>query len=203
MLGTSGQYPNVQLFESWPNTAFEEASSDRSGKSAYVKLTGKPNPDLCITGGEAGGPDDDLQPLFEEYYNRAGMPAGDAQRTWFPEMVDVLRARWPGELSFEQLIALAAELDRMLQRIRSQRQVRTLVIRCHRCGDSGPAAAPDVTVRALILSLSRFGIVPTEQVKSLEKGWAAHRKRNGLDLYGNAAEPAAGGTTACVHPGGR
>jgi hypothetical protein len=34
----------------------------------------------------------------------------------------------------------------------------------------------------MILSLSRLGFAPAEQVKTLEKRWAAYRKQNGLNL---------------------
>ena len=127
------------------------------------------------------------------------MPAGDAHRTWFPEMVGTLRSRWRADLSFEQLIELACELDTMLHRIRSERNIHPPVFRCPRCGHVGEAAEPDVTVRAVILSLARFRIAPAEQVKGLEKRWAAHRKQNGLDLYGKATEPAGAGGPACTH----
>jgi hypothetical protein len=39
------------------------------------------------------------------------MPYGDAQRTWFPETLDVLRVRWRASLSFSEMIALRDELD--------------------------------------------------------------------------------------------
>lgn len=119
------------------------------------------------------------------------MPAGDAQRTWFPEMLDTLRTRWRADLSLDQLVELRGELDAMLHRIRSERQIRPPVIRCPRCGHVGEAAEPDVSVRARILSLGRCGMAPAEEVKALEKRWAAYRKKNGLDLYGKAAQPAA------------
>ena len=131
------------------------------------------------------------------------MPAGDAQRTWFPEMLDVLRARWRADMPFEELIGLAGELDAMLHQIRSERHVQTPVIRCPACGRVGPAAEPDVSVRATILSLGRFGIAPGGQVKALEKAWAAYRKRNGLDLYGRAADKADAGAPTCGHADGR
>jgi hypothetical protein len=54
----------------------------------------------------------------------------------------------------------------------------------------GEAAEPVVTVRAMILSLARFGIAPAEQVKMLEKSWAADRELKRLDLCGKPAEPA-------------
>ena len=127
------------------------------------------------------------------------MPAGDPQRTWFPEMLEILRARWHVGLPFAELIELRDELDTMLHRIRAERHIRPPVIRCPRCGHVGEAAEPDVTIRAMILSLGRFGMAPAEQVKTLERSWAAHRKQNGLDLYGKTAEPAKAGAPACAH----
>jgi hypothetical protein len=127
------------------------------------------------------------------------MPAGDPQRTWFPEMIEILRARWHVGLPVAVLIELRDELDTMLHRIRAARHIRPPVIRCSRCGQVGEAAESDVTVRAMILSLGRFGVAPAEQVKTLEKRWAAYRKQNGLDLYGKTAEPSGAGASVCAH----
>ena len=127
------------------------------------------------------------------------MPAGDPQRTWFPEMLEILRARWHVDLPFAELIELRDELDTMLHRIRAERHIRPPVIRCPQCGHVGEAAEPDVSVRAMILSLRRFGMAPAEHVKMLEKRWATYRKQNGLDLYGKTAEPAEAGSPACAH----
>ena len=38
------------------------------------------------------------------------MPSGDAQRTWFPEMVGRLRQRWQEGMSMSELISLRDEL---------------------------------------------------------------------------------------------
>jgi hypothetical protein len=51
----------------------------------------------------------------------------------------------------------------------------------------------------MILSLSRFGIAPAEHVKMLEKRWTAHRKQNGLDLFGRVAASSEG--LGCGHFG--
>lgn len=118
------------------------------------------------------------------------MPAGDPQRRWFPEMLEILRARWHVGLPIAEFIQLRDELDTMLHRIRGERNIRPPVIRCPRCGHVGEAAEPDVSVRAMILSLGRFGMASAGQVKTLEEQWAAYRKQNGLDLYGKTAEPA-------------
>jgi hypothetical protein len=49
------------------------------------------------------------------------MPLGDAQRTWFPEMVKRLRSEWHEGLSMSGLIGLRDELDGTLHRIRASR----------------------------------------------------------------------------------
>ena len=43
------------------------------------------------------------------------MPSGDAQRTWFPEMVVRLQSKWHEGVSMPTLISLRDELDGMLQ----------------------------------------------------------------------------------------
>ena len=41
------------------------------------------------------------------------MPAGDAQRTWFPEIVAVLRRDWNRSMSMAKLIELRDQLNRV------------------------------------------------------------------------------------------
>lgn len=125
------------------------------------------------------------------------MPAGDAQRTWFPELVAVLRREWSPHLSMEELIALRNRLDTMLQSIRSERGILTPMMTCSSCGSTGHAAAPQVSVRALILALARFDIASADEVRLLEKSWNRYRGKKGLDLYGREA----GRTAAAIGPG--
>jgi hypothetical protein len=112
------------------------------------------------------------------------MPAGDASRTWFSEMIDALRQAWKSEMAWEQVIALRDRLDAMLKEIRFSRGVRPPTIWCPVCNQRTQQAAPSVSVRALILELGRFGIVGAVEAKSLEKRWAKHRKENSLDRNG-------------------
>ena len=95
------------------------------------------------------------------------MAAGDAQRVWFPEMIEALRSEWHHGMSFEATVELRDELDAMLQRIRSERHIRPPVFKCPHCGHVGEGAQPHVSVRAMILSLVRFDIVGAEQTKTL------------------------------------
>lgn len=115
------------------------------------------------------------------------MAAGDPQRVWFPEMLARLRCEWNSQMSFLALIGLRDKLDSMLQQIRSERHIVPPVLRCPTCGTTGPSADPHVSVRALILSLGRFGITSQKDTKRIERGWAVHWLQNRLDLYGRAS----------------
>jgi hypothetical protein len=124
------------------------------------------------------------------------MPSGDAQRTWFPEMILRLQAEWHAGMSMSALVGLRDELDGALQRIRAGRNIQTPIITCSKCGLTGPAAEPHVSVRALILALARFEIASKDQTRALEKEWAAYRKQHQLDVEGKAT---AGGLESCPH----
>jgi hypothetical protein len=115
------------------------------------------------------------------------MPSGDAQRTWFPEMVVRLRAEWQAGMSILEVISLRDELEGMLHRIRGSRNIRTPIITCHRCGLTGPGAEPHVSVRALILALARFEIAPKDETRAVEKAWAAYRKQHRLSVAGKVS----------------
>jgi hypothetical protein len=132
--------------------------------------------------------------------NSSDMAAGDAQRVWFPEMIERLRSQWHQRMSFDAIIELPDDLDTTLQRIRSERHIRSPVFRCPRCGHVGQGAEPHVGVHAMILSLTRFDIAPAERTYALEKGWAAYRKQNGLDLYGKSMTSPPTQVGPCVHP---
>jgi hypothetical protein len=56
------------------------------------------------------------------------MPAGDAQRTWFPEMIAVLRDDWDRSLSWTEIILLRDRLNTMLQAVRAERNIQPPII---------------------------------------------------------------------------
>ena len=112
------------------------------------------------------------------------MPAGDASRTWFSEMIETLRQEWKPEMAWEQVIALRDRLDAMLNEIRFSRGIRPPTMWCPVCNRRTQQAPPSVSVRALILALGRFSIVAAAEAKSLEKRWAKHRTENILDRNG-------------------
>jgi hypothetical protein len=112
------------------------------------------------------------------------MPAGDAQRTWFSEMIDILREGWSDSLSWDEIVHLRDLLDETLQRIRTAGRILPPMMYCRACGRRHRSAPPRVSVRALLLALPRYGIASERAAKELERRWSMHRKANGLDLYG-------------------
>jgi len=90
-------------------------------------------------------------------------------------------------MPFEVMIPLREALDEMLQRIRRERQIRSPVTQCPECGHMGASAPPHVSLRAMILSVSRFGIDELEATRAIEKAWKAYEKANHLDVYGQSA----------------
>jgi len=107
-----------------------------------------------------------------------------------------LRAEWHAGLSMPALINLRDELESMLHLIRDSRNIQTPIITCRRCGMTGPAAEPHVSVRALILALARFEIAPKDETRAMEKAWATYRKQHRLSIEGKVS---AGVTEGCAH----
>ena len=116
------------------------------------------------------------------------MPAGDRSRTWFPELVDELRAAWRPELTWDAIVGLRERLQGQLEGILVSRQITPARVRCFHCGHVGPGAPPVLTVRAVLLALQRFGIESEATVRMLDKAWAKHRKLQQLDTHGRRVE---------------
>jgi hypothetical protein len=114
-------------------------------------------------------------------------------------MIERLRSQWHQGMSVDAIVELRDDLDAMVQRIRSERRIRPAVLRCSRCGYVGEGADPRVSVRAMILSLGRFGIATADQTRALEKAWAAKRKNSGLDLYGKEIKSQNAEGAICAH----
>ena len=141
----------------------------------------------------------DVIPCLQWSTNK--LPAGDAHRVWFPEMVATLRSAWDEAMPLPELVGLCDDLNGMLQQIRHERQILPPVIHCRSCGRTGRAAEPRVSVRAVILAAARFGPASPTIAKRLEREWAKYRVQNGLDLYGHVTEavPELRDDPACSH----
>jgi hypothetical protein len=126
------------------------------------------------------------------------MASGDRQRTWFPEMIEALRADWRPEMSWAEIVALRDHLDDMLKEIRNSRNLQpvTTSTLCPCCNEPLVQGAGGVSVRATILALNRFDIASANEVQILEKTWAKHRRATGVDLNGKPPHSRAMHSTA-------
>jgi len=82
------------------------------------------------------------------------------------------------------LIELTGRLATKLQTLRKERNIKPAMMWCPKCQTRHRAAPPQVSVRATILAMRRFGIADDETVKVLEKRWKTHRDKQQLNLYG-------------------
>ncbi len=112
------------------------------------------------------------------------MAQGDAQRAWFPEMLEMLKEQWNDELTWEQVSLLCDNMQKIRDQIRENRNIKPVKIFCKECGQYSTATPPEISIRSLLFALKKAGIVSEEQLKKLDKDWKKYRKFNNLDLYG-------------------
>jgi hypothetical protein len=111
------------------------------------------------------------------------MAAGDAQRAWFPEMLDELKKYWSGEISWEETVIFSRHMTEERTKIRNARGIKPLQSQCPKCG--GNMRVSPISVRSCLFALRKINVVNEEQFKRLEKEWNKYRRENGLDAYGN------------------
>jgi hypothetical protein len=140
------------------------------------------------------------------------MPAGDAQRVWFPEMLEELKTSWSETMSWDELADFCARMTEKRKQIRQARGIqspRTISLlpgeRCAKCGRVSKTSKPDplaVSIRSALFALKNDGLISEAEFKEIDKSWMKHKKRNGLDAFGQKSVPppdegAKGPDTSC------
>lgn len=125
------------------------------------------------------------------------MPAGDAQRVWFAEMLDELKRFWCNETSWEQLADFCQLMTEKRQEIRLARGIqppRTASpepgVRCPECGQTAGAnrhVPSGVSIRSALFALQKTGVITRAEFKELDKSWMKYKKESGVDAYGRTA----------------
>ncbi len=111
------------------------------------------------------------------------MASGDAQRAWFPEMLDALKARWSRDMAWEDLAVLCQRLTGERHKIREARGIKAPRMSCTECG--GQMVFSPLSIRSALFALRNIDVVDEAEFKSLDREWGKYRKANGLDAYGN------------------
>ncbi len=115
------------------------------------------------------------------------MAAGDAQRVWFPEMLDELTRAWRAGMDWEALAELCKRMTEMRRSIRRARGIKGPKTRCKCCGEVGDGGGARISIRSAIFALKKVGVLDDIGLRSLDRRWQRHRKARGLDAYGDVS----------------
>ncbi len=113
------------------------------------------------------------------------MPSGDAQRAWFPEMLEALRDAWSPSMTWEELAAFCGRMTALRNSIRPSRQIQAPLTRCPRCGRVAPGNPSGVSIRSALFALKKIGVLAEADFKRIDRDWLKYRAAQGLDQYGN------------------
>jgi hypothetical protein len=110
------------------------------------------------------------------------MPAGDAQRAWFPEMLEDLKSYWLTDWSWKGFSVFCEAMTEKRQTIMEARGTKPARIHCKVCGSQ--MVLPPISIRSALFALRKIGAIDDNDFKKHEKEWAKYRKANSLDSYG-------------------
>jgi len=133
------------------------------------------------------------------------MPAGDAQRVWFPEMIEELKRTWSRAMTWKDLADFCERMTEKRKRIREERGIQPPKMRCNQCGGSllPMADVSGISIRSALFILKNNGVITEDEFKEIDKSWMKHKKKNGLDAYGRKSkavrDEAPGGTNTGCH----
>ena len=117
------------------------------------------------------------------------MPSGDAQRVWFPEMLEELKTAWSSSMSWDELTDFCERMTDIRKRIREERGIQPRKTRCPKCCKVSRSDVSGVSIRSALFALRNNGVITDDELKKLDKSWMKHKKKNGLDPHGRKAKP--------------
>lgn len=118
------------------------------------------------------------------------MPAGDAQRSWFPEMLEVLKESWSSELSWEECAQLCSEFTEMRTKIKKERGIRGAKMHCKNCGGLHEMGPPPIGIRSMLFALRKMDVLDDEGFSEFDMQWKSYRRKHQLDATGQPKEEA-------------
>jgi hypothetical protein len=110
------------------------------------------------------------------------MPAGDAQRAWFPEMLDDLKSYWSTDWSWKGFAVFCEAMTEKRHAIKKASNIGPPST-CKGCG-SAMELLP-VSIRSALFALRKIEMIDEAEFKKFDKEWAKYKKANSLDSYGN------------------
>ena len=113
------------------------------------------------------------------------MPSGDAQRIWFPAMLEDLTGFWQTARSVESLIPFCAQMTEFRDFIRHCKGIKPIKMYCPHCQARHEMELPPVSIRSALFALKKTGTIEEDEFNELDRLWGKYRRKNDLDAYGN------------------
>ena len=113
------------------------------------------------------------------------MPAGDAQRAWFPEMLSELRQFWDNDPNWPDVVEFCEKMTSLRSSIWEQRGIRGPMMTCRNCGKKHAMTLPPISPRSLLFALQKIEIITDDELKQLDKEWKRFRQNENLDALGH------------------
>lgn len=117
------------------------------------------------------------------------MPSGDAQRIWFPEMIEDLKTKWTPSTTWEEFVDLCRFLTEKRKRIRHARGILPPRMQCPSCGEITSSDIQGVSIRSALFTLKKIEMVSEAVFKDFDRDWKNFQRKNNLDAYGNKKSP--------------
>ena len=113
------------------------------------------------------------------------MASGDAQRIWFPEMIEKIKTRWTSSMTWEELTEFCRMITEERKQIRESRGIQPPRSKCTHCGTVSRTDIHAVSIRSALFVLKNNGVLSEDEFKELDKQWKKYRKEKDLDPNGN------------------
>ncbi len=112
------------------------------------------------------------------------MASGDAQRAWFPEMIETLKNKWAPTMSWPDCSKFCEEMTAVREGIRNDRNIKPIMFFCKQCQEYHYSTMPPISIRSMLFTLKKVGAITESKFKELDKNWKKYKKENNLDPYG-------------------
>ena len=112
------------------------------------------------------------------------MAAGDAQRVWFPEMIESLKDRWTPKMTWSECSEFCEEMTNVRENIRKERNIKPIRFFCKGCQEYHYSSMSPISIRSMLFTLKKIRIISETKFKTLDKSWKKYKKENDLDPNG-------------------
>lgn len=116
------------------------------------------------------------------------MPAGDAQRAWFAEMLEELEQFWDPEIPWSVMISFCARMTEFRTELKQAKGIKPLRFDCSGCGGKHTMSIPPISLRSALFALKNLNLINEAEFKALDRSWARYRKEKDLDAYGDLSQ---------------